>query len=229
MEINTRMTTYENTRSGAYKAARYVILPELMATVTTVESFHLLTQAGIVFDRLLAEGRLPGVNPNQGLPDNTYGEISMRRLTLWQVDNIARQTGMLEKVGNGWWRNKTADEVIAPFVDEIETADGLPEFDGWIYAFTFPSIERTDGPFRIKVGKATDVDARVTDQTRGSAFFEYPKILGRWQVKRVGNMERAIHDILKTRGRWIDDAPGQEWFLTTLAEIEAALKFIQAV
>ena len=74
-------------------------------------------------------------------------------------------------------------------------------------------------PFHaFKVGKATDVDARVADQTRGSAFFERPVILGRWQVKRVNSVERAMHNVLKARGRWMADAPGAEWFMTTFVD-----------
>ena len=131
----------------------------------------------------------------------------MRRLTLWQVDNVVRQQGLLEKVGKGWWRNKSADEADTPIEDEPESIEPVPEYDGWVYAFSFPTLVKTDAPFQIKVGKASDVDSRVAEQTRGSAFFERAVILGRWQANRVNSVERAIHDVLKARGKWLVLAP----------------------
>jgi hypothetical protein len=36
----------------------------------------------------------------------------------------------------------------------------------------------------------------------------------------------AVHNVLKARGKWRDTAPGTEWFDTTVAEVEAILKFV---
>ena len=103
-------------------------------------------------------------------------------------------------------------------------------FNGWIYAFTFPAIKTVQKPFPIKVGLTTaaDVDTRVFGQCKGSGFFEKPEILGRWQVKRVGQVEDAIHAVLKARGRWKEDAPGDEWFITTIDEVQSIVSFINS-
>lgn len=85
-------------------------------------------------------------------------------------------------------------------------------------------------PFPIKVGLTTaaDVDTRVFGQCKGSGFFEKPEILGRWQVKRVAQVEDAIHALLKARGRWKEDAPGDEWFITTIDELQSIVSFINS-
>lgn len=35
-----------------------------------------------------------------------------------------------------------------------------------------------------------------------------------------------MHSILKLRGRWMEDAPGSEWFLTNPNEVESLLHAI---
>ena len=109
--------------------------------------------------------------------------------------------------------------------DEIDS-----EVNGWIYAFTFPAIKRDNGPYPIKIGLTTaaNVETRVFGQCRGSAFFENPEILDRWQVRRVAQVEDAIHAVLKARGRWRETAPGTEWFDTTIEEIRTIIGFINS-
>jgi hypothetical protein len=109
-------------------------------------------------------------------------------------------------------------------------ADGVDEavdFDGWIYAFSFPAIRQQDKPFQIKVGKmAGDVQSRVSNQCKQSATFENSIILGRWKVKRVGPMELAVHNVLKARGKWPENVPGTEWFDTTISEIKDIIALV---
>lgn len=109
----------------------------------------------------------------------------------------------------------------------IETGDeAAGDFEGYIYAFSFPSIIK-DGVHPIKVGKtAGDVESRIAEQCKGSAIFEPPKLLGKWPVKRVAPTELAIHNVLKARGKHKEDAPGREWFNTTLAEVKAIIEFV---
>jgi hypothetical protein len=118
-------------------------------------------------------------------------------------------------------------ELEATEEDEIE--EGESEFDGWIYAFSFPVLLTKDNPFPIKIGKTIkDVEDRVAYQCKGSATFDNPVILGRWQVKRVSSVESAIHAILKSKGKWREHVPGTEWFNTTISEVETIVKFIQS-
>ncbi len=132
-------------------------------------------------------------------------------------------------LGKGIFRAQTeadvSDEDLADAA--IDAGDEVADnYEGYIYAFSFPAIVK-DGVFPIKVGKTTgDVASRVSDQCKGSAAFEAPKVLGSWPVKRVGPTELAIHNILKARGKHKEDAPGREWFNTTVAEVKAIIDFV---
>jgi hypothetical protein len=112
-------------------------------------------------------------------------------------------------------------------LDAEEDDEETTEFDGWIYAFSFPVLVKSDIAFPIKVGKTIkDVEGRVAHQCRGSATFDNPVILSKWKVKRVGAVESAIHATLKSRGKWRENVPGTEWFNTTISEIETIVTFI---
>ena len=134
---------------------------------------------------------------------------------------------------SGMYRLKSDTELtLEAAEDEDEAIEDQAdvEFNGWIYAFTFPAIKRVQETFPIKVGLTTaaDVETRVLGQCKGSGFFEKPEILGRWQVKRVAQVEDAIHAVLKARGRWKEDAPGDEWFITSIDEIQSIVSFINS-
>lgn len=63
-------------------------------------------------------------------------------------------------------------------------------------------------------------------QCKTTCCFEYPVILGVWEVQRVAAMEDAIHSTLKARGAK-RQSPGTEWFDTTLEEVDSVIKFVQ--
>lgn len=72
-----------------------------------------------------------------------------------------------------------------------------------------------------------DVEERVADQCKGSAIFSSPKMLKSWGVQKVSLTERTVQGLLKLSGQWKSDAPGSEWFVTTLAEVERLLVIVQ--
>ena len=112
--------------------------------------------------------------------------------------------------------------------DEDDVDDAASQFDGWIYAFSFPVLVQANSFFPIKIGKTIrNVEERISYQCKGSASFDNPVILGQWQVRRVSSVETAIHATLKSRGKWRENVPGTEWFNTTISEIEAIVGFIQ--
>lgn len=161
-------------------------------------------------------------------------EESVARGVKFYIPFVAKQTGQLINLGRGIFRLPTDQDIedaaedadIADVVDDTGVDD---ELDGWIYAFSFPTIQQKDKPFPIKVGKtAGDVETRVSNQCKQSATFENPIILGRWKVKRVGPMELAVHNVLKARGKWRENVPGTEWFDTTVSEIEDIIAFVTA-
>ena len=161
-------------------------------------------------------------------------QIKVSAAVKFFVPFIADETGMLVRLGKGLFRLPTPDDVdeeeaeaaAVDAADEGAIEEG-EDFSGWIYAFSFPMIQRQDSAFPIKVGKTTtEVSARVAAQCKSSSAFEQPIVLGNWKVGRMSHMESAIHNVLKARGRWRKEAPGSEWFDTTIAEIESIIKFI---
>ena len=71
-----------------------------------------------------------------------------------------------------------------------------------------------------KIGKArNDPISRVLSQTR-TALPEYPKIGLIIKTDELNLMENTIQNILKLQGRHKQDAPGNEWFLTSPSEVE---------
>lgn len=123
--------------------------------------------------------------------------ISIAASIKFYVPFVAKNTEQLVPLGGGLFRVPSVEDVdaAASQAEEAETAlageDGgeerdLVEFDGWIYAFTFPPLVKDAERFPIKIGMtALDVDTRVLNQCRSSAAFDRPVVLSKWRVKRV--------------------------------------------
>lgn len=224
---------FEPNASFCYRLARYHLLNEIASEpeAMTGEPFRLLPVANRVIGRYLSDEQQAMTYPAR----DTDGELRQVGAALKFFVSLRAKRGSESPFvwlgKSGMYRLKSDTEVIQEADEDTdENVEDQPtvEFNGWIYAFTFPAIKRVDQPFPIKVGLTTaaDVATRVYGQCKGSGFFERPEILGRWQVQRVAQIEDAIHAVLKARGRWKEDAPGDEWFMTTIEEIVAVLQFI---
>jgi T5orf172 domain len=217
---------FQPTRSFAYRFARYVIVPELLQLpeVQSGKPFILRDLAWPLIDKhLTPEQQTMLVKKAQSDTLEPMGRI----VRFW-VPYLVGEHGqdLLVNLGKGEWRTKTEADVSDADLEDAAIEDEEDEnLGGHIYAF--PTIVRDNGHFPIKVGKTTgDVAARVTGQCKGAAAFEQPVVLATWLVKRVGPTELAIHNILKARGKHREDAPGQEWFNTTIEELKAIIEFV---
>lgn len=220
---------FEANNSFPYRFSRYEILPALLQLpeVKSGEPFLLRDLARpLINERLSEEQQNTKVKRAQS---DTF--LTILQSIRFYVPFIAKNTGMLVNLGKGMFRLETEsdlknEDLLDAAIDDEEDSESA-EFDGHIYAFSFPSIVKSDQPFPIKVGKTVgDVTSRVTDQCRNSASFDKPVILGAWPVTRLGSTELAIHNVLKARGKWREDAPGREWFDTTLAEVTSIVNFV---
>ncbi len=218
------------TRSFCYHFARYTVLPEIekMAEVTCGDDFKITELAQQVIDTYLsAEQQQIRVKKEQS--DKTD---AIHSIIKFFVSFIVKEQKIFVNLGEGVFRNKTAEDISDLELEESALADGdeeVGEFEGWIYAFSFPVLVRINEAFPIKIGKTIgNVEERVSIQCKGSAAFDNPVILGKWQVKRVGPTELAIHNILKARGKWRENVPGIEWFDTTVSEIQSILEFVSS-
>lgn len=226
---------FEPTSSFCYRFARYHVLPELAHEPEALsgEPFKLNSIINRVLERYLTEKQMAMTCPAK----ETEGKIvpvggALRFFTSLRAKR-GPESPFVWLGQSGMYRLKTDSELTqeaAEDEDEAVEDQADVEFNGWIYAFTFPAIKNKKAPFPIKVGltASADVEARVNAQCKGSGFFEKPEILGSWQVKRVAQVEDAIHAVLKARGRWKEDAPGYEWFITTPDEVEEILGFINS-
>lgn len=221
---------FEASNSWCYQFARYQALPEIIAMpeVASGAPFRLIELSRRVLNTYLT----PEQQAQQFIRAQSGQSMSVAAAVKFYIPFIAKNTGQLTNLGSGTFRLPTAEDLNE---DDIEDAafeageEEAGEFDGWIYAFSFPVLVKEGEAFPIKVGKTTgDVEARVTSQCRSSACFDNPVILARWQVKRVGAMESAIHNVLKARGQWRDNVPGVEWFDCRVSDVDQIIKFVQA-
>ncbi len=225
-------TNFEPTSSWCYRFAQYRAIPEILAMfeVANGQPVRLVELSQRMLDAHLTKDQQAERYPRA----EANGDLTVAASVKIYIPFIAKQTGQLVNLGGGMFRLPTDEDVNEEGIEaaavDAGVADGVGEaadFDGWIYAFSFPAIQQADIAFPIKVGKtASDVDLRVTNQCRQSATFENPIILGRWRVKRVGPMELAVHNVLKARGKWRENVPGTEWFDTTIPEIEEIIEFV---
>ncbi len=221
-------TEFEATRSFCYRFGRYIALQEIqqLPEVMNGEPFRLTELVQLVIDKYLtSEQQQTKIKKAQSERlDPIHSIIKFMALL------IAKEQKIFINLGNGMFRTESAEDVPDEELEESALEDGdesSAEFEGWIYAFSFPVLVDASKPFPIKIGKTIGaVYDRVMNQCKGSAAFDNPTILGQWQVKRVGPTELAIHNTLKVRGRWRENVPGVEWFDTTMAEIESILKFV---
>jgi len=208
---------FEPTRSFCYRFARYVALQEIQQKpeVMNGEPFRLTELVQTVIDKYLT------IEQQQ---------TKIKKAQSNRVDPIHSIIKFVASLLTKEFRAETAEDVRDEELEESALEDGdetSSEFEGWIYAFTFPILVNDSNPFPIKIGKTIGVvEDRVMTQCKGSATFDNPIILGRWQVKRVGPTELAIHNTLKARGKWRENVPGTEWFDTTINEIESILRFL---
>jgi hypothetical protein len=227
IETTTGPLEYAISSGFAFRFSKYLVLPRIADSqeFRSGQPFHLLPMIRAITDEYLTqeEQQATYTRPN-GKHESVFDAIR------WYVPVQGRKSGVIERVQPGWYRMPTGEQETANSSDEIEEEieeETGATSDGWIYAFTFPHLIKSE-PFPIKVGMTIrDVEERVADQCRGSAFFSKPKILGSWPVKKVSLTERTVQGLLKLSGQWIPDAPGSEWFNTTMDEIERTVGIVQ--
>ncbi len=228
-------TSFEASRSFCYQFGRYTVIPEIeaMPEVKSGAEFRMVDLVQILLDKYLTpeqqQVRIKKANSEQTEP--------LHSIVKFFVSFISKEKELYVRVRPGIYRAHTQDEIAAAEeditdaqIEDAAIADGdaeAVEFDGWIYAFSFPVLVRNDAPFPIKIGMTTGtVEERVNNQCKGAATFDNPVILGRWQANRVGATEKAVHNVLKARGKWRENIPGVEWFDTTVAEVSAIVTFV---
>jgi hypothetical protein len=215
---------FEPTRSYVYRAARYELLPQIAEIARNFGSEPFLLRD--ISKRLLEETYTPEQLDSRIKKAKSDTTEKMRNIFGFYIPFLAENLRVFENLGGGQFTNIPIDEEVAE-ADAVAT-DVESDDSGIIYAYSFPSIKRNDARFPIKIGLTTmgDPDARVAQQCKQTCCFDYPVVLKTWEVQRVAAVEDAIHSTLEARGSK-RQAPGTEWFDTTLEEIDSIVKFVQ--
>lgn len=215
---------FEPTRSYVYNAARYELLPRIAEIAKSFGAEPFLLRD--ISKAVLAETYTPEQLATTIKKAKSDGADKISNIFGFYIPFLAENLKVFENLGAGRFRNFSPEDELAE-ADAVAT-DVDSNDAGIIYAYTFPSIRKTDGKFPIKIGLTTtgDPDARVAQQCKQTCCFEFPVILRTWDVQRVGAVEDAIHSTLEARGSK-RHSPGAEWFDTTLEEVESVVKFIQ--
>ena len=94
-----------------------------------------------------------------------------------------------------------------------------------VYLYYYPQYKESaeskgEKVWQCKIGRTIDgeADRRIKGQATGLP--EVPKIGLHIKTDEEKKIERIIHDILKVRGKHIENAPGTEWFVTSPSEVE---------
>lgn len=215
---------FEASRSYVYNAARYELLPRVAEIAKGFGDEPFLLRE--ISKKLLAETYSPAQLEIKVKKAKSDATEKMSAIFMFYIPFLAENLKVFENLGGGMFKNISLEEEMAEAdaaAIDIESDDA-----GIIYAYSFPTIVRKDGKFPIKVGLTTtgNAETRVMQQCKTTCCFEYPVILGIWDVQRVAAMEDAIHSTLEARGSK-RQSPGSEWFDTTFEEIESVIKFVQ--
>jgi len=181
---------------------------------------------GKEFDRMTAVSTVVQYHRENGGVTNRSEYIS----TFKKASKSLRDCGLISR-GQGIWRlnYKEVCVEIVPSVknDKIDYSVDkyLGDGNNAVYIYYYDIYKRCAQEhgkdlWECKIGR-TDVDpiGRIMTQS-GTCYPEPPHIALIIKCEDSALLEKAFHDILKLKGRWLDSSPGKEWFITSPEEIE---------
>lgn len=147
-----------------------------------------------------------------------------------KASQMLKDCGMVNR-GYGTWAityKEESVEIIPPSKDvqECYAADKeLGVGPGVVYVYYYDAyreLAKTQHSdiWECKIGR-TDRDPiqRVFTQA-GTCYPELPHLALIIRCDDSAKLESALHSILRFKNRWLENAPGNEWFLTSPEEIE---------
>ena len=153
---------FEASRSFVYQATRYDLLPRIaeFAQEFGDKPFLLRDVTKRVLDETYTQEQLE-IRVKKAQSDKME---KVRTIFGFYVPFLAENLHFFENVGGGYFRNISIADGLAE-VDAVAT-DSESNDAGFIYAYTFPTIRKSDGRFPIKIGLTTtgDCEARVAHQ-----------------------------------------------------------------
>lgn len=138
----------------------------------------------------------------------------------------------IKNVGYGVWRlsyEKKSVEIVSVekktesinFVADKELGSG--EKAVYVYYYEgYKKLAELQGKnvWECKIGRTDDNPiSRIINQA-GTCYPELPHIAVIFYCDDSSLLEKTFHSILKMKNKWLSDAPGAEWFITSPDEIE---------
>lgn len=147
------------------------------------------------------------------------------------IGTFKRATKMLQEkgitnCGYGTWKlnykeTETKVYTIKKNVKKIKADEEYGEGNYAVYVYYYDAYKelanlKGDRCFPCKIGR-TDREPlqRIISQT-GTCYPEKPHIAVLFYCENSYNLESSFHSILKARNKWIENAPGVEWFNTNV-------------
>ena len=183
--------------------------------------------------------RATELHVKNGGKDSESDKNSIRKNALIQLrkNNLCKKEGSMyillannpdNIILNSESENDLPDEDDEPLADGLEW---LGEGRETVYVYSYPvCIElaklKHSSFFQIKVGRTNSRYLnRVCNQV-GTCMPEYPVIFFGIRCDDCKFLEDMIHHMLDSRKRSIKDAPGSEWFMTSVEEVREVLQSI---
>ncbi|MCE2400358.1 GIY-YIG nuclease family protein [Candidatus Poribacteria bacterium] len=151
-------------------------------------------------------------------------------LGLWHM----KREGQADSSSGDNWVIPTSsqdDESVDAEQDDLDPEKIIGSGKQAVYLYYYPAYQRLaelQGKeiWACKIGKSrNDPVNRIVSQTR-TALPEFPEVGLIIKTDQLNLMEKTIQNILKLRGKQMDDAPGKEWFITSPSEVERVYECI---
>ena len=151
-----------------------------------------------------------------------------------------RTEGLADNPERGYWSflttapkmiEKPQSQVDTSGVKNIAPERTIGSGKSSVYLYYYPQYRESaeskgEKVWQCEIGRTIhgEADGRIREQATGLP--ESAKIGLHVKTDNCEKIERIIHDILKVRGKHIEDAPGTEWFMTSPSEVEEIYSFI---
>lgn len=216
--------------NGVYKYTGIELMPSVMAELIT--AFF----SGKLFKRKEALKKCIDFHKSNGgiLEHDNYISTIKKALGstikaknkgygVWYIESVSDETEITdvteEKTNNNQKEAERKDEVR---VLADKTIGGGNQSVYVYYYDTYRKLAELEGrnAWECKIGRTeTDPIQRIMAQA-GTCYPETPHIALLINCDNSSVLETTFHNILKMRGKWLENAPGTEWFLTAPEEIE---------
>ena len=139
-----------------------------------------------------------------------------------------KREGQADNPRQGHWSilSSTQDRKgVDSELDNLDIEKTIGSGKGTVYLYYYPVYQylaelQGEEVWPCKIGKAgNNPISRILSQT-GTALPEYPKVGLSIKTDDLDLMEHTIQNILKLQGKHKQDAPGNEWFITSPSEVE---------